>query len=192
MIMEIKPVDPHRVRIALDAADLRRLGIDYRDLIEGSPALGPVLGSLFQLAARRAGFSDTGRRILIEVYPAPDGGCMLCFSGLGDTPVRYRPLWESLEPCLFAFEDADALFAGCRALWRLMPGKSGVSSLYWAGWAGAFILSVCPQELPPGRVCTLLGEYARLIGRGRLREAVLKEHACLLCGENAVAALAAL
>lgn len=187
--MDIHPVDPHRVRIALDAADLRRLGIGYRDLIEGSPEIGPALRTLFHLAVRQAGFSDAGRRILIEVYPAPGDGCMLCFSGLGDAPIRYRLLPESLGPSLFAFPDADALFAGCRALWRLMPGRIGASSLYWDG---GFILSVSPQELPSGRVCTLLGEYARPIGHGRLREAVLREHACLLCGEDAVATLAAL
>lgn len=186
--MTIEPTDRRRVRITLDEEDMRFLGVTYAELMTGGPSLAPVLRKLLAAAREQAGFETRDKKLLIELYPAQDGGCVLCFTGIDAAAGRYRIKGERLAPCLFRFEDADALVAGCRAVYRQMSHRVLCSSLYYLR---GFILCVRPLDTPPSQVFSLLGEYARCIGKGRLLEAVVGEHAKTLREGDAIDALAA-
>lgn len=84
--MEYQQLGPRRLRVALTREELEELGLsydalDYRDLRTRS-----LLLTLLETARGAVEF-EAGGRILVEVAPTGEGGCEICFSGLG----RRRP-----------------------------------------------------------------------------------------------------
>lgn len=185
--MKIEAVDAHRLRMALDAQDMQALGLTYQALLSGQKETGRTLMKLLA-AGERAGFCCKAEKLLIEVYPFEKGGCVLYFTGLQRT-VRYRVKENGILPRLFWFQDADALCAACRAVYRQLSHRMLCSSLYGLE-NGGYILSVCPLDGPHSHILSLLYEFGEYKGQGRLLESIVREHAALLREDDAMEVLA--
>jgi hypothetical protein len=70
------------LKVILDRNDMRRLNITFEELDYENQATRSILKELLTDAGRLAGFSSKCTRMLIEVFPAPDGGCLLYFTKL--------------------------------------------------------------------------------------------------------------
>lgn len=181
--MKIEAVDARRMRITLSMQDMQALGLTYQALLLGEDRINGALRSLLQ-AGEQAGFCCRAEKLLIEVYPLWEEGCILYFTGLR-RPVRYRIRERVIWPRLFLFQNADDLCSACRAVCQRMSQRVVHSSLYRLK-EGRYILAVCPADGPRSPLLCLLREFGEYMGKGQLLEAVIREHAVLLREGDAV------
>ncbi|WP_302823204.1 adaptor protein MecA, partial [uncultured Anaerotruncus sp.] len=131
--MEYQQLGPRRLRVALTREELEELGLsydalDYRDLRTRS-----LLLTLLETARGAVEF-EAGGRILVEVAPAGEGGCEICFSGLGRRrPQRWKVRRHVAAPVVYAFDDVDALIEGSVKLFRRCSHRILRSALYRMG-----------------------------------------------------------
>ena len=182
--MEYQQLGPRRLRVALTREELEELGLsydalDYRDLRTLS-----LLLTLLETARGAVEF-EAGGRILVEVAPAGEGGCEICFSGLGRRrPQRWKVRRHVAAPVVYAFDDVDALIEGSVKLFRRCSHRILRSALYrmGRGWR----LVVHPLDEAGGVTLSLLDEFAPRCGEGELAEAWLGEHAEQVLDDKAV------
>lgn len=187
--MTIEKIDARRVRIALTAQDMQALGITQAALSLGGEMLSSALTRLLTLASEQEKFDCPRRRLLIEAYPAAEGGCVLYVTGMSGPRRfrRYRLKNQGIIPYLVRFDSAQALIDGCRAVFHRMSHRIFQSSLYYQS---GFVLCVRTLDMPPSRVLTLLGEFSHPLGRGPLFERMFAEHARLIREQDAIDCIA--
>jgi hypothetical protein len=184
--VKIEAAGVRRIRITLTRQDMRSFGLTEKTLLQGEGETANALFSLLQ-AGERFGFPCETEKLLAEVYPLSEEGCVLYFTGL-QAPARYRIKEKAIEPRLFLFRDVDALCSACRALRQGKPQRIGSSTLYRLG-PEKYILAVCALGGDKAHFFCLLQEFGEYMGRGRLLEGIIREHALPLREKDAIEAL---
>lgn len=179
--MEIKRISPTRMTIALDAADLRELGVTYESLDYLCPQTRLAIRQLLETAHAQTGFSADGHRLLIHAQPLEAGGCLLTFTLMEPEPA------EPVAPAVFAFSSFEELAAACTRVQRQYGGLVKNSSLY--RWEGQYLLAVETSGPEHGPAEDLLSQYGRQLQDGLLPPA-LEEHGQLLRRPDAVSVIA--
>ena len=109
--MEFIKIHGKKLKIALDAEELRRYGLtvaelDYRK-VETKRALWQMLGE----AKKSCGFDASGESLYVEVYPSRQGGCEIFVSCLS---AGKKPRTKAVYPV--SFEDSESMIAASAAL----------------------------------------------------------------------------
>ena len=178
-----------RLKITLNREDLLRFDMTYEQLDYANEPTRRMMEALLRSAGGVTGFDGGKGRLLIEVFPAPEEGCVIYFTRLGEEAggpsyqrFRLRHVAKTL-PTVFRFADSGSLLDAIGSL--LDAGKApAASSLY--SLAGDYRLILFPKEEQQRSTRLLLQEYGREMPVTRTAMAYIREHGTLLCEANAV------
>lgn len=171
--MEIHLEDDCRLMINLNYRDLSELGFTYHTLSYNNERSRTAIQSLLHDAAARTGFDYSGKRLMIEAFPAPGMGCTLLFTSLeGKSPHRRRFRPKESPPQIFEFPSAEEMMAAMRLAFaeHLPEGR-----LYRFGKRYRLITPAGGRKAQ-----ALLSEYGKPLGRSRALSAYTAEHGDLI------------
>ena len=210
--MDFIRISDVKIKVTLSQEDLDRY-VAEGERERGSGSHG-TLRAILREIRHKTGFDATGERVLMQMFPASDGGCELFVTRLGKLPDKLpdepqsdkpserasakpgarkpAPLPASPPPlrsAVFVFERLSPLLSVCRHLDRV--GYPHLSAAYY-GDDGLWYL-VLQEQIPRDRPSPL--SFAEEFGTRRRAGATLayiKEHAACVSPSNAVADLAPL
>lgn len=189
--MNIEKLSPDKLRVTLDGPELDRYDLDYISISNESPGTRRMLGDILKAAQSSVGFSAKGCRLLVEVVPGKDEGCVLYVTRTAaEKPHPHRTaahaarggyilLCETLE---------DAIGAVRRfAYYPDIPLRK--SALYEMD--GRYALSFSPVRfgMDDGRFTALLSElseYGKAAASSPVSEAMMAEHGSVIAPDRAV------
>lgn len=177
-----------RLKITLNREDLGRFHMTYEQLDYANEPTRHMMETLLKSAGGITGFDGGDGRLLIEVFPAPEEGCVIYFTRLAgeetQPPQRFRLRHASrAQPTVFHFADSGSLLD---AIGRLHGSGSRPSDSSLYALAGDYRLVLYPKEEQQHSIRLLLQEYGKELPGNRAAMAYLREHGRLLCGSNAV------
>lgn len=110
--MKIEAIGEEKILVALSDKDLSELDITYDEMDYSNIETRRVIWTILDEAKRSLGKSiDTDGRILIEVTPSDDGGCIMCFTTMPVTDYKSKKkliMKKEAEPILFKALDHNA------------------------------------------------------------------------------------
>ena len=192
--MDFIRISDSKIKVTLSQKDLDRYVAEGE---RGDPSGSHgTLRAILREIRRETGFDATGERVLMQMFPASDGGCELFVTRLGKLPddrVRGQaPLPAAplpLRSAVFVFEGLSPLLAVCRHLKHI--GYPHLSAVYYGDDRLWYL--VLQEQIPRDRPSPL--SFAEEFGTRRRAGATLayiKEHGTCISGSDAVAALAPL
>ncbi len=156
--------------VELTAKELLEFKLTYCQLHYENAKTKALINTLLRGAQKMVGFAKPAGKLLIEVYPAPEQGCVIYFTNLHPTGKRYR----KITPCIFRFETCEDLLQGVQ-LFAVPPPKS---EAYRYGDRYILILHSAPAHG--------LKEFATPLPYSKLLVAHIREHGQVLATCNAV------
>lgn len=187
--MNIEITPPAQLKVTLSGAELAESGLSYNDLDYKNEDSKRFLWSLIQ-RARGNGFDRSAfSKMIIEVFPAPDGGCVIyftCTAEAGRSGAKLRLHRTESRTEIFSFADSDDLIDAVRAVGSMYPEKAArlSSTLYLTD--GGYRLLVSGRG-GIGEISLVLGEYGKRCGSDSAAAAYLSEHGKILADGNAFA-----
>jgi adapter protein MecA 1/2 len=191
--MNIQQLGPDRLRILLDLSDLDKYDLDYFSISKESPGTKRLLKEILA-QAQKTGFNAYRCKILIEVLPGKNSGCVLYLTKTPYSASLEKARHNRSESkrdnkyilCCGNLEDA------IEALGRFkdypdIPIKS--SSLYELDDQYHLLFSPVALGLDRERFVALLAslsEYGDTESATSVREAVLAEHGSTILQSRAV------
>jgi hypothetical protein len=110
--LKIEAISDEKILVALSIKDLSELDITYDEMDYSNIETRRVIWTILDEAKRSLGKSiDTDGRILIEVTPSDDGGCIMCFTTMPVTDCKSKKkliMKKEAEPLLFKALDSDS------------------------------------------------------------------------------------
>ncbi len=183
--MKIECNGQNSMKAVLTRADMERYCVTYEELSSQNRATRNLILSILTRAKLQTGFDASSGKLLVEVYPCEDGGCVFAFSVL-DSSEKGAP--EEELPLVFAFEGIDPLFSCCCRVQRELLSSIQASCLYRT--QNSYVLLVYPKNGCSDPVSSLLLEYAKPLKSGKYTAAYYAEHAKPLIEQRAVSLLA--
>ena len=163
--MHIQKEAGNRFMVELTAPELQQFHLTYNQLNLQNTKTKVLLQSLISNAGKMVGFRKGEGKLLIEVYPAPEQGCLIYFTNLHPDGKRYR----KIAPYIFRFETCGDLLQG--ALLFSSPPQSEVYRLknqYFLVLHGAPVHGLTEFAAPVPCNKTLLAhirEHGQLLGK---------------------------
>lgn len=132
--MEFVCVSPMKLKIILDSDECDKYGIKPGAEECDGAVIRSALRTLFSLAQERCGFRVGCERVLVQIYPIPEGGGELFVTKLNSVGDREREAIKSSgslttyqgREAVFRFEDFDTLLLAAASIKRAV----GESDLY--------------------------------------------------------------
>lgn len=175
--MNIQQISTDKLRVALDSSDLDKYNLDYFSISRESPGTRRLLREILD-RAQKEGFTATRGRILIEVLPGKDNGCILYLTRTPGVPARAprRPAHDGYVLCCGDLESAIGALGRFKEYPDIPIRKS---SLYCYEKRYYLIFSPVALGLNRERLVSLLAdlsEYGETENVSPVRLAVLEEH----------------
>ena len=184
--MEFLAIGEMKIKIVLTKEERERCGLSTREdgcVSSSKRAVWEILDS----ARECVGFDPGGDKILVQVYPLPDGGCEMFVTKLGllgDSSARLvsrsdRVTLLARRMVHYLFCDRDTLLAAVRAIAWISPDSD--SSLYT--YSGTYVLTLLEHTSSDVREYGVLREFGEEISEELFSyvcehyDAVYKEHA---------------
>ncbi|MDR0883050.1 MAG: adaptor protein MecA [Oscillospiraceae bacterium] len=193
--VKIEQLSDERIVVELSARDMDELEITYEDMDYANIETRRVIWTLLDRAGRTLGRDiDPSGRMMIEVIPRREGGCVLQFTLIGTTKVlqsgRKPPLLprSTKPPCLvFAFASIDPVMDAARAWVRFGAPLPEHAALYEK--SGQYRLILTPGKRP-GAICAFIKEWGDLLPGGNMTAAATREYWQEIVAESALERLA--
>ncbi len=110
--MKIEAISDEKILVALSDKDMNELGITYDEMDYSNIETRRVIWTILDEAKHSLGKPlDTDGKILIEVTPSDDGGCIMCFTAMPTTDYKSKKklvMKKEVEPLLFKTLDEDS------------------------------------------------------------------------------------
>lgn len=189
--MNIQKVGPDRLRIQLDPRDLDKYNLDYYSISKESPGTKRLLKEILS-EAQKNGFSTQQCKLLLEVLPGKNSGCIIYITKSHCEPVKsymntkisnknngYILSCGNLEDMISAI--------GHFSYYPDLPMQA--SALYLLD--SKYYLTFLPVALELDRdrfasLLTALSEYGTTENCSDVREAMLKEHGTVILKNRAI------
>lgn len=185
--MTIQTEEPGRLKVSLTGADLSELHITYAQLDYDNAKTREVLRRLMGYASDETGVELTPGRLLIEVFPAPEEGCVIYFTQLEETPARSRLRLKRQPrhtlPDVYEFNNSGDMLSAIEQLYKHNPERELKSSLYLLD--GKYRLIVYTEQ-EDTYFSALLKEFSDASYHSSTDEAYTREHGKRLSENNAV------
>ncbi|MBP3370194.1 MAG: adaptor protein MecA [Clostridia bacterium] len=81
--MEYIMISESKLKVMLEEDDLESRNLEAEDLDYADPDAKKLFGDILCYAKDNFGFDTSGHRVLLQLYPAKDGGCELFITKLG-------------------------------------------------------------------------------------------------------------
>lgn len=189
--MDITYINNRSVKISLTCEDLSERGLSADTLNYSGVHAKHFLWELLDRAHDETGFDAENARLLVRVFPSPDGGCELFVTKRQDSlPVQTEPDGDRL---IVVPENDDILHCLCKRM--KTEGFRGSSSLFCDEKDRLILVFGKRRRLPSyismgaasrEKTFDFAGEYGTVFAASPERLAYLEEHCRLLCAENAV------
>ena len=118
--MKIEAIGGEKILVALSDKDMTELDITYDEMDYSNIETRRVIWTILDEAKRSLGKSiDTDGRILIEVTPSDDGGCVMCFTTLPSNDYKSKKkliIKKDAEPIIFKALDENAFLDALNVL----------------------------------------------------------------------------
>ena len=164
------------LRLEMSQDEMQRHGVSYAELDRDSDKSKSFLSRIYSLGRCAAGFSAVGDRLMIEVFPAPDGGCIIYFTPEGairqeeTSKLRLR---KSKKPRkIYLFDRLSPLLDAIKTLGTQGGTDRQPPALFEKD--GRYYLAAEPAQDTE----RILSEYGGM--RLKTREETLTEHARLI------------
>jgi negative regulator of genetic competence, sporulation and motility len=181
-------LDNDRLKICLTKKEIHQRGLDENRLKDSDPAkIRGTLVSLLQKAREECGFCPQGAKIIVEILPDENDGCILSFTAVHG--LRTTPDGCEIEPVIYGFDSAYDMVRGVTELYNRYGHRIYKSSLYIG--ANGFLLTIRALDYSNRQSGRFLEEYAQITGKGEVYAAYIEEHSELLIEDNAVDVLGA-
>lgn len=189
--MNIQKVGRDRLRIQLDPQDLDRYDLDYYSISKESPGTKRLLKEILS-EAERSGFNTQSCKLLLEVLPGKNNGCVIYITKSRCSTERKMLNNEKPTPknsYVFSCGDLeDSICAiGHFADFPDIPIQS--SALYCFDKKYYLIFIPVPVGLNRDRFAALLAalsEYGNAESCSAIREAMLNEHGTVILKTRAI------
>ena len=178
--MKIECIGQNSMKATLTRSDMERYRVSYEELSSQSRATRNLILSILTRAKLQTGFDASSGKLLVEVYPSEDGGCVFAFSVLSPSSESEN---EEL-PLIFSFDGIDPLFSCCHRVSRELLSSIQASCLY--RMQNSYILMISPKNGCSKSISNLLLEYAKPLKSGKYAKAYYTEHAKTLIDQQAV------
>lgn len=165
--MKIEANGNEQIKVALSEADMNALDITYEEMDYANIETRRVIWTILDEARQSLGKPiDTDGKLLIEVAPANDGGCVLCFTAMPDgTKAQKRMIMKKdAEPLLFRAADGDSFLD---ALGLLKKSGDRLKSYNAYSFGGKYFLILFPELTCSPYWTYLLSEYGEVCVRPR-------------------------
>ncbi|MFT9078694.1 adaptor protein MecA [Ethanoligenens sp.] len=194
--MNIEKLSPDKLRVTLESAELDRYDLDYISINNESPGTKRMLKDILFEAFSSVGFSTKGSRLLIEVLPGKNEGCVLYLTKVettgekraADAPARHKVKAAPQSYLLVCRTLEDAINAvGRFSGYPDIPLRR--SAMYCVDGQYNLVFSPVRFGLDGMRLNALLAElseYGKADAATPLREAVMAEHGSTIQKEHAV------
>lgn len=193
-IVNIEMIGPDKLRVVLNLGDLNRYELDYSSIRSESPETRELVRDILAQAKSDTGFSTRNSKLLIEVVPGKNKGCVLYLTRLPLTthlrtgrqePDTRSKSGEYILSCT-TFDDTIGAVS-CFAAYPDIPLRK--SSLYDCDGRYHLIFAPVRPGLDGQRLASLLAslsEYGSAQQADPIREAMLAEHGRAISGTRAV------
>ena len=109
--------EENRLKITLDSADLTRFGLTYDTIDYEDQKTKDMLNDLLMGAEKMVGFSLNKQKLIIEVFPAPEDGCIIYFTLTESTDVKRVRLKNNRgKPKVFEFSSSENMLCALNKL----------------------------------------------------------------------------
>ena len=159
-------------------------GLTYEQIDYQNQKTKDMLKDILYGAKQLTGFSSNGCKLLIEVFPAPMGGCIVYFSNTINTAQNLKRLkikHKSFSPQVYKFENSDDLLAAMNAVHDIRD-EHLQSELYLH--EKKYYLVIWANDIQP--ISGILNEYSSVESSPLIISAMLSEHAELLAAPDAL------
>ena len=175
-----------KLKIVLSPQDMQELSITFEALDYANDQTKALILGLLTSAKLSTGFDPTDRKLLIEAYPEPAGGCTIYITALKKPPGAGGTAHknEITDPAVFGFRDVDILIQATTKLFSQFCQRIYKSSLYRMN--GEYRLIIYPLDRVDSLTVSFLSEYGRLIGNGYLLASYIEEHGDPIIEGNAI------
>lgn len=119
--MEMIMINPWRLKVVMNSDDMEKYALSGGK--ESPRSRKSALRLILSEAKEQTGFDSKGRRILVRMFPAPDGGCEMFVSRLsdmGELETRDMEIPECFYAkdgmCVYLFSSFSNLISACRSL----------------------------------------------------------------------------
>lgn len=193
--MELLRISDSKLKVMLTGADMRKYRLDAGKMDYESAETRRAFWTIFDEAKERTGFDTSCDKVLIQLYPAKDGGCEIFVTKLGlNPPLSARAAAREKRTMLpamcsvFRFRDFSSLLTAA----RLFGKSDGAHSELYCAPDGRFDLILEESRPAPGKLASS-ARLAEFSDRLSLDMAdYVREHDRRIFAEDAVSRLAAL
>ncbi|MDR3552878.1 MAG: adaptor protein MecA [Clostridia bacterium] len=192
--MNIEMLSPDKLKVVLTIYDLNRYELSYMSISSDDPATKRMVSDILTQARTSTGFHFKNSKLLIEVVPGKNNGCVLYLTKSPIARSPHRPVQEKpaagmshayILSCGCLDDAIDAI--GCFAQFPDIPLRR--SALYSLDGHYHLLFSPMVPGLDRKRFYSLLtelSEYGSADTADPVREAVIEEHGRPISAERAI------
>lgn len=189
--LKIELLDDKTVKVLLSKVDMTAYNLSYEEMDYKNPQTKRVILKLIEEIKKEVKINLSTGKLFIEAFPYADGGCILYVNlldaGKADalSQKKLKPGFDT--PLIFVIDDLNYLGVLSN---RLVTRYSHIilkSALYL--WESNYYLLLYTYFKMDSEIIKLIGEYAKLYGKGNVQSAIVKEHAKELITNDAIAML---
>ncbi len=202
--MKIERLSENKIKIVVDAADIRAWNVDLKNFTENTPEAQDMFWHALKQAERDVNFLVGRAQLMVETVPLADNGFAMLVSKLEneqevaealektgkrlkqtEIKIRRRSKAHSLLR-IFRFKDFDGLCGGVREIFETYVGLSRMIK-----YQGEFFLELLPTDaFGLFELENVLSEFAQKERNPLVLQGVLNEHGLVMIKENAVSLIA--
>lgn len=173
-------VDGKRLKAVLNDGDLKRFDLSYDLLDYDNEKTKNMLNRLLDGAERMLDYKIEAGELDIEVFPAPDGGCIIWFTHYGEEPESGKLKSKIIRPDVFEFETSEDMLSVIEKInaGEISCRRSELYELY-----GRYIIIVWQNTA--GQLNGIFSEFGEENKRAGFC-AYVREHGKLLASPNAI------
>ena len=182
--MQIEMIDKLHLKVELDNNDMSLFSVSRSAFLEKNNQARIVLRSILKNAYEQTGFDIFSQRLLVEIFPTIDDGCILLFTRSPQNKSRKFKVTALNKTCIFATDNVNNLLD----MAKVVPSDIdfGENSLF--EYCGRFFLIFSQTFKLNKHASELLSEYR--FKKCRIASEFLFEHATLVCKKDAISRLA--
>ena len=175
--MDIEQIDRNKLKIHLEKNDLSDFDIDFEALDYKNKQTRDIIWDLLDVARIKTGFDAFQKKIFIEAFKSPAGGCTLYFTLLNASRM---PAVNREYPYIYEFSTDEDMICAAKSI----PVDSIESKLF--AFDGKFRLILYPNGRLSIQTKSVMSEFGNQVGFGQGAEAFTGEHGKILISKRAI------
>ena len=202
--MRIERVNEDKIKIEIDAGDIRAWNVDIKNFTENTPEAQDMFWHALKQAERDVDFRVGTSQLMVETIPTPDNGFTMLISkikkeediaeALMKTGKRIKQAEFKIQRRrksisllrIFRFGDFESLCDGIHEIYELYIGESRLIKYH-----GEFYLELKPRDsFGLFELENILSEFAEKSPNPLTLQGVLNEHGLIMIKDSAVSLLA--